>query len=121
MNARALINFSAVVESLTGLSLLLLPALVIRLMLGSDLDQAGYAVARIFGVALISLSVAAWETPEIVIRKNTRIGICLFNIGAAVLLATVALYAGLSGPLLWPIAAFHGLIGAAMIRGIVKQ
>ena len=120
MKARFLFNTSAIVEILTGCALVVVPALVIRLMLGSDLDQVGFAVARILGAALLALGIAAWEVPRQALRLTTRVGICVFNIGAAALLVVFAVVGGLGGVLLWPIALFHGVLAAAMVWGMLS-
>jgi hypothetical protein len=120
MKARLLFNASAIVEILTGCGLLVVPALVIRLMLGSELDQVGFAVARILGAALLALGIAAWEVPRRAPRLTTRAGICVFNIGAAALLVVFAVFGGLAGALLWPIALFHGVLAAAMVWAMLS-
>lgn len=119
MNARLLFNTSAFVEILTGLALLIAPDLVVRLLLGDGLGQAGAAVARILGVGLLSVGVAVREVPQQEIRVAARSAICIFNVGAAALLLIFGLIGELGGPLLWPTAVFHGLIGAAMFWIIV--
>ena len=119
MNARFLFNASAFVEIMTGLALLIAPELVVRLLLGDGLGQTGVAVARILGVGLLSVGVAVREAPQQTIRVTTRSAICIFNVGAAALLSIFGLVGELGGPLLWPTAVFHGLIGAAMLWIIV--
>ena len=42
-----------------------------------------------------------------------RAGLCIYNIGIAVLLAILGTTGGMHAPLLWPVAVLHGLIGAA--------
>ena len=83
MKARFLFNASAIVEILTGLALLVAPALVISLLLGDCLGQIGVDVARVLGVGLLSIGVAAWEVPQQAIHFTPRAGICIYNIGAA--------------------------------------
>jgi len=115
MNTRRLFNTSAIVEILTGLALLVVPSLVIRLLLGEGLGLTGVAVARVLGVGLLALGVAAWETPPQMIRLAPRVGICIYNVGTAVLLMILGVFDGLNGALLWPTAVLHGLLGAAML------
>ena len=121
MNARFIFNASAIVEVSTGIALLVVPALVIRLMLGSELDQTSLAIARIAGAALLSLGLSTRETPQYVARFTTRAGMCIFNLLAAGFLANFAIVDGLAGVLLWPIAIFHGVIGAAMAWFILNS
>jgi hypothetical protein len=118
MTIRLLFNFSAVVEVLTGISMLVAPGFVVGLLLGDGLSPIGIAVARILGIGLLSLGVSAWENPQ---QENrvARIGICVYNLGVAVLLGMLGTIAGMIGILLWPGVAFHGLIGAAMLAIIL--
>ena len=116
MNVRFLFNTSAIVELLTGLSLLLVPGLVVSLMLGSDLDPAGFAVARLLGAALLALGMATLESRQRPAQATTRAGLCAFNLVAAALLAYFGTAGKLGGPMLWPITVFHGLLGLAMVR-----
>ena len=89
MTARLLFNASAVVEVIVGSALLLTPAFVIGLLLGDDAGHIGSAVARVLGLALLSLGVAAWETPRQEIHLAPRVGICAYNLGVAVLLSVL--------------------------------
>ena len=57
---------AAVGEGATGLALLIVPSLVAKLLLGAELAGVAVIVARVAGIALISLSVACWPgTPLI--------------------------------------------------------
>ena len=51
---------AAVVEIATGLALVLAPALVGRLLLGSELTGVAVPVAHVLGIAFIALGVACW-------------------------------------------------------------
>ena len=115
MNERLLFKTSAIVEVLTGLALLVAPLFVIELLLGDGLSATGVAVARVLGIGLLSIGVAAWESQGQEIRLAPRAGLCLYNIGIAVLLAILGTTGGMHAPLLWPVAGLHGLIGAAML------
>jgi len=115
MNARLLFRASAIVEILTGLALLVAPTLIIGLLLGDGLGATGVAVARVLGIGLLSIGVAAWESQGQEIRLAPRAGLCLYNISIAVLLAILGTTGGMHAPLLWPAAGLHGLIGAVML------
>ena len=115
MNERLLFKSSAIVEALTGLALLVAPLFVIDLLLGDGLGATGVAVARVLGIGLLSIGVAAWESQGQEIRLAPRTGLCLYNIGIAVLLAILGTTGGMHAPLLWPVAGLHGLIGAVML------
>ncbi len=115
MNATLLFKASAIIEVLTGLALLVAPTLIIGLLLGDGLGATGVAVARVLGIGLLSVGVAAWESPQQHSRLAPRAGLCIYNIGIAVLLAILGTTGGMHAPLLWPVAGLHGMIGAAML------
>ena len=111
---RLLFNVSAASEALLGIALLFAPAYVIGLLLGDGLSPTGTAVARVLGLGLLSLGVAAGETGQ-QINMAARLGISIYNVGVAGLLATFGTLGAMTGVLLWPAAVFHGLTGAAML------
>jgi hypothetical protein len=121
MNTRLLFKASAIVEILTGLALLAAPQFVIGLLLGDGLGAIGIAVARVLGIGLVSVGVAAWESPERDSRLAPRVGLCIYNIGIAVLLVILGTTGGMHAPLLWPVASLHGLIGAIMLWKIFPR
>ncbi len=115
MNIRLLFKASAIIEILTGVALLAVPSLVIELLLGDGLSFTGVAVARMLGVGLLAVGVAAWEAPQQAVRFAPRAGLCIYNLGAAVVLAIFGSISATGGILLWPAVGVHGLIGATML------
>jgi hypothetical protein len=119
MKAGLLFNVSAIVEVSTGLALLVAPLFVIGLLLGDGLASTGVAVARVLGIGLLSVGVAGWETPGQDTRLAPRAGLCIYNVGAAIVFAILGTTGGMSGVLLWPVAALHTLFGAMMLWAIL--
>ena len=115
MNTRLLFRTSAIVEILTGLALLVAPSLVVGLLLGDGVNPIGIAVARILGIGLLSVGVAGWESAGQDSRLAPQAGLCIYNIGAAVVLVIIATTGGINGILLWPVAVLHAAIGAMML------
>ncbi len=115
MKAGLLFNASAIVEVSTGLALLVAPLFVIGLLLGDGLASTGVAVARVLGIGLLSVGVAGWESPGQGTRLAPRAGLCTYNVGAAIVFAILGTTGGMSGVLLWPVAALHTLFGAMML------
>ena len=72
IETRLLILVCAVLETGTGLALLMLPRFVVRLLLGAELVGAGVATSRLCGIALISLGVACWPEPEPPLHRMDR-------------------------------------------------
>lgn len=56
---------AAIGEAATGLALLILPSLVVRLLFGAELTGVSIPVARVLGIALIGLGAACWPGPAL--------------------------------------------------------
>ena len=115
MKTGLLFKASAMVEVVTGLALLVAPTLVVGLLVGDGVNPIGGAVARVLGIGLVSLGVAAWESPGQDTRLAPRAGLCLYNVGAAIMFVILGTYGGMNGMLLWPAAVLHAVIGALML------
>ncbi len=120
MQSNLLFKASAIIEILTGVALLIAPSLIIGLLLGDGLSTTGVAVARMLGIGLLSVGVAGWESREQNKRFAPRAGLCLYNIGAAVVLAVFGSMSATSGILLWPVVGLHSLAGVAMLWVILS-
>ena len=55
-----LLKLTAIIEAATGLGLVAVPALIVRLLLGGEISGASVPLGRIAGVALLALGVACW-------------------------------------------------------------
>lgn len=121
MKTRLLFKASAILEVVTGLALLVTPTLVVGLILGDGVSPIGVALARVLGVAVLSLGVAGWESPGQDIRLAPRAGLCIYNIGAAIMFVILGAFGGMNGILLWPTAVLHAVIGASMLWVILVR
>jgi len=65
---------AAVSEAATGSGLLILPTLVSRLLLGVEQTGVALVIARVTGIALISLAIACWPG-----RTNSFCGMLTYN------------------------------------------
>jgi len=106
---KKLLTIAAVAEVATGVVLLVVPSLVVRLLLGAELTGVAGPAARAAGIALIALGVGCWPGPA-------QAGILTY--GALVTL--YLLYFGIQGewvgPLLWPAVALHAVLSALLMR-----
>jgi hypothetical protein len=106
--------FAAVVEAVTGLALLIAPALVGRLLLGEPLAGVAILVARVCGIALIALGIACWPDPPLR-------GMLAYNALVALYLAYLGFAADLTGVLLWPAVILHAILTALLIRDVARM
>ena len=114
MGANKLLIVTALVETPTGLMLLVSPTLLVTLLLGASLDApAALVVARIAGAALLSLSRACWlardDEPSRA-RRGLIAAMLLYNCAAGAVLGQAVAGAKLVGVLMWPAVALHAAL-----------
>jgi hypothetical protein len=113
---RKILVFTTVVELGTGLALLAVPAIVVRLLLGAELPGVGIVAARCFGIALLALALACW--PNRRMAENDRAGfrgMLVYNALIALYLVELGTAARMEGMLLWPAAILHALVALALV------
>jgi hypothetical protein len=103
------LTFAAVGEASTGLALLIVPGLVGRLLLGEELTGIAIPVARVAGIALISLAVACWPGTPLV-------GMLAYSAAVTLYLAYLGFAGGSVGPLLWPAVVLHLILTVLLAR-----
>lgn len=113
IGSRPFLVITTVAEAVTGALLLADPMLVIRLLLGS-LAAGPVTMARICGLALVSVAVACWPRRLNPHLEQACVAMLLYNSGVGVLLAFVGVSGPVSGILLWPAAIFHFLMAASL-------
>ena len=114
MVAKKLLIVSALLETATGLALLLSPPLVAALLLGASLDApAALVVGRVAGAALLSLGGACWLArnagPNEAVRGLVA-AMLVYNIAAGAVLANAGAGARLVGLFMWPAVALHAAL-----------
>ena len=106
-----LLIVTAVLESLAGLLLVVMPARVVNLLLGVALNApVELILAQISGAALLALGVACWlahNDGQSDAALGLVGGLAVYNAGVAIILISAALGPGLSGLLLWPAVILH--------------
>jgi hypothetical protein len=114
---RLAVAVSAILEAVTGLALMIAPGLVARLLLGDEPSEAGIALGRVAGLALLSLGVACWPGLSIVGSNRPALRALLtYNS----LITCYLLYLGMSseriGILLWPAVVLHAVLTFFLAR-----
>jgi hypothetical protein len=100
---KKLLTLAAVAEATTGLALLVAPALVGRLLLGTELTGVSIPVARVTGIALIALGVAC-------LPGLALLGMLTYSAPVTAYLAYVGIRGEWAGALLWPAVVVHAVL-----------
>ena len=120
-----LLTVTALIEGITGLLLVAAPSFVTRLLLNSPLDgSVALTVARLTGIALLTLTVACWLArldAETRAANGLITAMVLYNVGAAVLLAYAGIGLRLSGLCLWPAVMLHVIMTAWCLVRLLRK
>jgi hypothetical protein len=115
-NLGKILAVAAVVEGGTGVALLIDPAIVVALLLGTNESGVGIPLARFLGIALLALALACWPSRHHVkYCANSFQGMLTYNALVALLLVYVGALGHLGGPLLWPGVALHAGVALLLI------
>ena len=105
-----LLKLTAIIEAATGLGLIAVPAIVVRLLFDAEITGASIPLARVAGVALLALGVACWlarddtQTPA---ARGLVSAMVLYNVGAVIILGSAGLGSQAVGIALWPAVILH--------------
>ena len=109
------ILWSVALEGPTALALLVAPSVVARLLFGEGPYVVAEAIARIAGIALLSLVIGC------VARNGVRTAILVYNILVGAYLLPLGLTGYADGVLLWPAVVIHGVIALLLIRDSARR
>ena len=101
---------TAIIEAATGLALIALPAIVVRLLLGAEIFGASIPLSRVAGAALLALGVACWlarDDTQSRVARGLVVAMLIYNIAATAVLAFAGTGLGLHGIVLWPAVVLH--------------
>jgi len=108
------LTLTAIIEAATGLALIAVPAIVVRLLLGADISGASIPLGRVAGAALLALGVACWLARDDTQSRAARglvVAMLMYNIVATAVLAFAGIGLGLHGVVLWPAVVLHAAMG----------
>ena len=115
MRLKELLLVTAVVEVVTGLALLGLPAIVLAALLGiQPASVETLFVGRIAGAALLAIGVASFlarTDASLPAQRGLLTGILLYDALAAALLVYSGFVLRMVGLALWPAVVLHTLLG----------
>ena len=107
---KKLLALAAVVEAATGLALIAVPGIVVRLLLGAEISGASMPLGRVAGAALLALGVACWLARDDTQSRTERglvVAMLTYNTVVTAVLAFAGIGLGLYGVVLWPAVALH--------------
>jgi hypothetical protein len=112
---KKLVAFAVPIEVPTGLALVFVPVMFMRLIFGSVDADTDHALGPLAGIAVLALATACWPTRRLgVPAANTVLALLLFSVLCASCLAYQGIVGVEKGLLLWPAAAGHALIAALL-------
>jgi len=111
-----LLTLTAVIEAATGLALMTVPAVVVRLLLGADISGAGISLGRVAGFGLLSLGLACWPGRAPGGNQAPARAMLIYNSLATLYFLCLGIGGAMVGPLLWPAAALHGVLSLLLAR-----
>jgi hypothetical protein len=107
------LTLTAIIEAATGLALIAVPAIVVRLLLGAEISGASIPLGRVAGAALLALGVACWLARNDRQSRTARglvVAMLVYNIVATAVLAFAGIGLGLHGVALWPAVVLHAVM-----------
>jgi hypothetical protein len=117
MGALWLLSVAAAIEATTGVALIISPRTVSGLLLGADLAGAGLVVARVAGVALLSLGLVCWMSRQDANKAAALTAMLTYNLLVTAYLIYLGLGGELVGMLLWPAIGLHAVL--ALLFGYI--
>jgi hypothetical protein len=117
MVMRKLLGLAAILEAVTGLALMIHPALIAQVLFGDGVSGAGMALSRVAGVALLVLGVACWPGQEPG-GGGARVfrAMLTYSLLVTIYLVYLGGIAHLAAILLWPAVAVHVVFMPLLVR-----
>jgi len=105
-----LLKLTAIIETATGLGLIAVPAIVVRLLLNAEITGASITLGRVAGVALLALGVACWLASydeQSCAARGIVTAMVFYNVGAVIILGAAGIRSQSVGIALWPAVGLH--------------
>src|SRR5438874_5978885 len=101
---------TAIIEAATGLGLIAVPAIVVRLLFGAEISGASIPLGRVAGAALLALGMVCLLARDDTQSRTARglvVAMLIYNVVATAVLAFAGVGLGLHGVVLWPAVVLH--------------
>ena len=112
----SLLTLTALIEAATGLALITVPAVVVRLLLGATISGASIPLGRVAGFGLLSLGLACWPGHHPTGHTAPARAMLTYNALATLYLLSLGIGGEWVGSLLWPAVALHALLSLLLAR-----
>ena len=103
---------AAVGEAATGAALLIVPSLVGWLLFGAELTGVSIPIARVAGIALISLGLACWPISN---ATPGLLAMLIYGLLVSLYLAYLGISGEWVGSLLWPAVVVHAILTMLLV------
>ncbi len=113
--------YTAIIEALTGLGLLVAPALVAKVLLNADLSGSlDVILAMVAGVAICSIALLSWLARNHSADNRSLLPLLLYNIAVSLVLLYAAWSMGYRVLMIWAVIIFH-LFQSVMCAFLLKE
>jgi hypothetical protein len=119
-----LLTLTALIELLTGLALIVVPTVVVRLLLGGEISGAAIPLGRVAGVALLALGVACWLASydeNSCVARGVASAMVIYNLGVVLVLGAAGIQSRPIGIALWPAVILHAAMGVWCVRQLLGK
>jgi hypothetical protein len=112
---------AAWLEIVVGIGFVVIPDFPCRLLFAATPEGLAIPLARFAGVALLGLGIACLPSKLAGSHQGAVLGLLVFNLGATIFFAWVAIATSFRGPVLWPAVILHAVIAAALLPQILTK
>jgi hypothetical protein len=118
---RVVMRLGVAIELVIGLTLLVIPGVVIRTLIGADGGTTSTIVGRVLGGALLALGIAGASGRIRMPERPIVLAYVVYNVSTATILAAASVAGTASGILLWPVVAVHALLALVLLGGLLLK
>lgn len=115
MRRNSVVKVAAWLEIIVGATLVVALDVASQLLFATAPEGVGAPMGRFAGIALFALGVAGLGSTKPGLGGSAALGLLVFNTGAAIFLAWVAVGTRFRGVLLWPAVVLHAVIACGLL------
>src|SRR5437773_11362823 len=118
------LKLPAIIEAATGVGLIAVPAIVVRLLLDAEMSGATIPLGRVAGVALLALGIAGWlarDDTQTRVARGLVSAMVLYNLGAVIILGSAGLGSQSVGIALWPAVILHAVMAVWCVTSLRRR